>query len=125
MPRRSSLAQGLSVVLGNDQRDKHAEAVAAAVGCLHDSQRLPGALSLLCQATEPFPRRLSNQQLVELLKDPLCIGPARRAVLDHLDMHHRCTFADQWEFVRYAQEHHLGLDFTTPPRRPEMAGSTR
>jgi hypothetical protein len=24
-----------------------------------------------------------------------------------------------WDFVRYAQEHNLGLDFTTPPKRPD------
>ena len=31
---------------------------------------------------------------------------------------HRRTFADQWEFVRFAEEQQLGLDFTTPPKRP-------
>ena len=28
------------------------------------------------------------------------------------------TFADHWEFVRYAKEQQLDLDFTTPPKRP-------
>jgi hypothetical protein len=26
--------------------------------------------------------------------------------------------ADVWEFVRYAKEQHLDLDFTTAPKRP-------
>jgi hypothetical protein len=115
----ASLADGLSAALGKAQRNKRAEAVAAAVGCLYNRQALPGALLLLGPATEPFQCRLSDQELVELLKHPLCVGLARRAVLDHLEMQHRRTFADQWEFVRYAQEQQLDLDFTTPPQRPE------
>jgi hypothetical protein len=39
-------------------------------------------------------------------------------VLDHLGIRHRRTFADQWEFVRFAEQQRLGLDFTTPPKRP-------
>jgi hypothetical protein len=57
--------------------------------------------------------------MVELLKHPLCVGPARRAVLDHLGMDHGRAFADHWEFVRYSQEQHLDLDFTTQPQPPE------
>jgi hypothetical protein len=30
-------------------------------------------------------------------------------------------FADQWEFVRFATEQRFGLDFTSPPQRPEPA----
>jgi hypothetical protein len=113
------LARGLSAVLGNAQRDKRAQAVAATIGYLHDGQGLPGALVLLRPAAEPFPQRLSDQELVELLKQPLCVGEARRAVLDQLGMHHRRTFADQWEFVRFAEEQKLGLDFTSPPKRAD------
>jgi serine/threonine protein kinase len=112
------LVQGLSALLGDGRRLERARAVAATVGSLHDSQGLPGALALLQPATEPFPRRLSDQELVDLLKQPLCVGPARRALLDHLEYHHQRTFADQWDFVRYAEEKKLGLDFTNPPRRP-------
>jgi hypothetical protein len=120
-PTALYLVRGLSAMLGSDQRDKRAEAVAATVGFLHECQGLPGAVSLLRPAAEPFPRRLSDQQLVDLLKHPLCVGEARRAVLDQLGMQHQQTFADQWEFVRYAEEQKLGLDFTSPPRKPEPA----
>jgi hypothetical protein len=77
------------------------------------------ALAVLIPAEEPLPCRLSTQQLVELLKMPTCTGEARRVVLDHLGNRYHRPFADVWEFVRYAQEQHPGLDFTTPPQRPE------
>jgi hypothetical protein len=76
----------------------------------------PAALVL---ALEPPPCRLSTQQLVELLKHPLCVDQARRIVLEQLENRYRRPFADHWEFVRFATEQRLGLDFTTPPRRPE------
>jgi hypothetical protein len=69
-------------------------------------------------AAQPRPCCLSSQQLVELLKMPTCIGKARRLVLDHLGNRYHRTFADVWEFVRYAEEHKLDLDLTSPPRRP-------
>ncbi len=56
------------------------------------------------------------------LKLPTCIGPARRVVLDQLGNRYRRRFADAWQFVRFAQEQHLDLDFTSPPQRPEPAG---
>jgi hypothetical protein len=39
-------------------------------------------------------------------------------VLEQLARHHGRPFADQWDFVRYAEENKLGLDFTSPPRNP-------
>ena len=75
-------------------------------------------------AAEPPPCRLSTQQLVELLKMPPCIGEVRRVVLDRLgDRYHR-PFGDVWEFVRFAKEQHLDLDFTSPPIRPEAVAAT-
>ena len=67
------------------------------------------------------------QQLVELLKMPTCIGGVRRVVLAHLGNPYRRTFADPWDYVRFAQEHKLDLDFTTPPQRVSTAApsSTR
>ena len=41
--------------------------------------------------------------------------------LDRLEDRYGRTFADQWEFVRFATEQRLGLDFTSPPQRPEPA----
>jgi hypothetical protein len=50
---------------------------------------------------------------------PACIGEARRVVLDHLGNRYKRHFADVWEFVRFAREKNLDLDFTSPPKRPE------
>jgi hypothetical protein len=112
------LAQGLSALLGDGQRLDRVRAVAAAVGSLAESRGLPGVLALLRPAAEPLPRRLSDPELVELLERALCVGFARRVILDHLEQHHQRTFIDQWDFVRFAEEQKLGLDFTSRPLRP-------
>lgn len=70
------------------------------------------------EATEPYPCRLTSQELVELLKMPTCFGATRRVVLDQLENIHGRRFANHWEFVRFAREKGLALDFTSPPRRP-------
>jgi len=68
---------------------------------------------------EPFPCRLTTQELVELLKMPTCFGAARRVVLDHLGNRYGRRFTNHWAFVRYAREKGLKLDLTTPPKRPD------
>jgi hypothetical protein len=50
----------------------------------------------------PLPCRLSTPELVELLKQPTCIGRACRVLLDQLQNRYRRSFADQWAFVRFA-----------------------
>jgi tRNA A-37 threonylcarbamoyl transferase component Bud32 len=95
--------------------------LAFVVASAHSSEAgCPGLLSCALQlpALEPLPSRLSTPQLVELLKHPVCVGDARRIVLDHLGNRYKRTFADQWEFVRFAEEKKLDLDFATPPKRP-------
>src|SRR5581483_10968698 len=68
-------------------------------------------------AAEPLRCRLSTQDLVDLLKMPTCYGEVRKVVLQHLGNRYGRRFADHWEFVEYAQQHDLKLDFTTPPVR--------
>ncbi len=63
------------------------------------------------------PCKLSDQELVDLLKHPFCVGGARRAVLDVLQERFRTPFADQWAFVKYTTEKRLPLDLTTPVKR--------
>jgi tRNA A-37 threonylcarbamoyl transferase component Bud32/ribosomal protein S27E len=71
----------------------------------------------------PSPRgcRLSTPQLVELLKMPTCFGASRRVILSHLERRYDRRFNTVWAFVRFAEEQKLGLDFTTPPVRPDPA----
>jgi hypothetical protein len=115
-----ALAQGLSATLTEGGRTLPVR-VAGLVGAVTASDRQPLLIpAALVLALEPPPCRLSTPQLVELLKDPLCVDQARRVVLEQLERRYRRTFANHWEFVRFAQQQNLGLDFTTPPRRPEV-----
>jgi hypothetical protein len=77
------------------------------------------------QALEPSPPPLPSHMLVDLLKQPFCVGKARRLVLGQLARHYQRPFADQWDFVRFAQEQKLPLDLLTPPQRPELAAPNR
>jgi hypothetical protein len=98
-----------------------ASAVAFPAGTAHPLT----ALALVIPTTEPSPCRLSTQQLVDLLKMPTCVDEGRRILLDQLGNRYHRTFSDPWEFVRFAREQHLDLDFTTPPQRPELATRSR
>jgi tRNA A-37 threonylcarbamoyl transferase component Bud32 len=62
-------------------------------------------------------RRLTDQQLVDLLKAPSCVG-ASRAVLVRL-LGRRCDaeFAGLWDLVAHLRAHRPELDLDAPPRR--------
>ena len=49
---------------------------------------------------------------------PTYFGEARNVVLKHLGNRYGRSFANHWEFVHFAQEQHLDLDLTSPPKRP-------
>jgi len=70
------------------------------------------------RACQPLSCRLSTQNVVELLLVPTCFGKARQVVLKHFGSRYGSRFANHWDFVRFAKEQHLDLDFTTPPKRP-------
>jgi hypothetical protein len=113
------LAQALSATLTRDPRSLpvRAAGLVASVGAnCHQPLLAPTAL-LPSQAA--LPCRLSTQDLTDLLKHPFCVDQARRVVLEQLERRYHRTFADHWEFVRFAQQQNLGLDFATPPQRPE------
>jgi tRNA A-37 threonylcarbamoyl transferase component Bud32 len=116
----SEMDQGLRAVLMPAPRpelSRRTAAVLAMVGPLAGTGQPLVAAARLSPAVEPLPCRFSTPQLVELLKQPTCVGRARRVILDQLANRYRRPFADQWAFVRFAQEQNLGLDFTSPPRR--------
>jgi hypothetical protein len=116
----NSNGQAMDTVVTNSNNrvevSRHAVAAATAVGLA--AQGPFAALGPLPTAGNPLPCRLSTQDLVDLLKMPTCLGADRQVVLKHLGNRYGRTFADHWEFVHYAQEHGLDLDFTTPPKRP-------
>ena len=76
-----------------------------------------GPLAFAVAAAELYPGWSTTQVLVALLKMPTCFGPARRVILDHLGNRYGQRFTNHWQFVRYAREHRLALDLTTPPLR--------
>ncbi len=122
-PDRSVLVS-LSSVLAHDPGTRHRPlSVAATVAGLPGPGIPFAALASAQPALEPLPPPLPAQMLVELLKQPLCVGEPRRLVLEQLARHYHRSFADQWEFVEYAQNQKLGLDLTTPPQRPDIAAT--
>jgi hypothetical protein len=101
---------------GQPEVSHRAAVVATAVGLAGGAPF--ASLPALPAVSEPLPCRLSTQDLVELLKMPTCFGDARKIVLKHLGNRYHRVFANHWEFVRFAKEQRLDLDFTTPPKRP-------
>jgi len=116
--RRSKNLDTILTDAGQPEVSHRAVVAATAVG-LADGRPF-AALPSLPAVSEPLPCRLSTQDLVELLKMPTCFGEARQVVLKHLGNRFSRRFANHWEFVRYAKEQRLDLDFTTPPKRPVM-----
>jgi hypothetical protein len=91
----------------------------AAAGILAGMDHPLAALAVL-RAQLPSPCRFTTDELVQLLKQPTCVGHVDRLVLHQLETRYQRPFADHWAFVRFAREHSLGLDFTTPPQRPVL-----
>jgi hypothetical protein len=114
------LVQGLAVTLTADARTLPVRAAGLVGGVAASDRQTLLAPAALVLTLEPPPCRLTTQQLVDLLKHPLCVDQARRVVLEQLENRYRRPFANHWEFVRFATDQRLGLDFTTPPRRPEL-----
>jgi hypothetical protein len=108
----ASLLQRLSAVLWRRSE--------MAVVAAQPEPRLPFAAPIGPQpALEALSPPLPAQTLVDLLKQPFCVGEARRLVLNQLARHYQRPFADQWEFVDHVHQHKLDLDLTTPPQRSE------
>jgi hypothetical protein len=123
----NALAKGLSALLlemGSAEQSRRALAVGSVVASLAGTGHPLLPVARITPALAPLPCRLATQQLVDLLKHPTCIGQAQRDILDQLANRYHRTFADQWEFVHFAEDQHLGLDFTSPPRRPAVGGNS-
>jgi len=117
-PRFAQALTFAAVLTGADRPEqrRRTASVMACLGSTSDGTALLSGLALLRPAVQALPCRLSTAELVELLKDPLCVGAARRVLLDRLATRYGRPFADQWKFVRFADQQRLGLDCTVPPR---------
>lgn len=105
-------------------RDRRAIPVAHTLGALTAPTLAPIASVALAPAMEKLPCRLETQQLLELLKQPTCLGHPRHVVLRYLGEKHQGWFHNRWYFERHAKqtgiEKELHLDFLTPPQRPSL-----
>ncbi len=120
---REARTYALSPILTDGSREQRARRAALmASGGAGLEGMLAAAVRIIA---EPFPCRLTTQELVELLKMPTCFGQDRRIVLDHLRNRYHRRFVNHWAFVRFATEQRLDLDFTTPPKRPDHKGSLK
>ncbi len=116
------LSQQLSALLSYQARITFRDrclAVASTVAGLSGPGPVYLAVAWQQPAFEPLSSPLPPPMLVELLKHPFCVGSSRRLVLEQLSRHYGRPFIDQWDFVRFAQEHKFGLDFTQPPQLRE------
>src|SRR5262249_17817247 len=116
---RQELARCLMAVLNRECRTRCQKRVyrfasAVALG-LAPAPTLPTPAHLTL-ALDSLPEPLPGQTLVDLLKLPLCVGEARRVVLDALGRRYQRRFADQWDFVRFATEQKLDLDLSQSTR---------
>jgi hypothetical protein len=119
-PFQAGALSALAGRLGPAEAINRAIVAARAIGEeLSPPTRLSGLATLLLQASQLPPCRFSPQELIELLKMPTCVGPAREVVLRLLGRTYDRHFADLWEFVDWVHEHHPELDLTTPPQRPQ------
>jgi tRNA A-37 threonylcarbamoyl transferase component Bud32 len=121
-----SLVRALSAILRREdswRKGSPRYGLIAAVGTLTGPGSMLSAPALLQLALAPPP--LPAQALVDLLKQPFCIGEAQRLVLEQLTRHYGRPFADKSDFLRFAREQKLSLDLTTPPQRSEQAATPR
>jgi serine/threonine protein kinase len=122
-------ANGLTAILVRldpRPRVRRSFAVVTAIGLMARNSYPVAPAVVLRTAREPLPGRLSGQELVGLLKQPTCLGRARRIILDQLESCYKRPFTDHWAFVEYTQEQKLDMDLTTPPtyRLPSAGGET-
>jgi hypothetical protein len=89
----------------------------AAVRAL-DTLTAQGERATLTEYLAALARCSTLPGLVELLKQPTCVGQGRRIILAELGKRAGRSFADVWDFVSWAREQQPNLDLTTPPLRP-------
>jgi hypothetical protein len=114
-------AQALTTLvngLGPSETVTRSSLAAGAVAALADGPASFAGLLSLAEAARPLPVRLTEQQLVDLLKMPTCVGPVRTAVLDLLGQKCGRRFTGLWDFVDWAEQNRPDLDLRSPPQRP-------
>jgi hypothetical protein len=71
----------------------------------------------LANALRGLAERTRSQQVIDLLKHPLCVGPYAAVLLSELSRREQRPFADVWQVADWAEGHEPPLDWASAPRR--------
>jgi hypothetical protein len=114
---RKALVEGL-LALAPKLEPKEAQQRAAEAAQLLTAQmakaNYPNVLEPWAEMLTAVTTQLDQPGLVNLLKNPICVGPARQVVLQELGQRAGRSFATVWEFVAWAEQHAPGLDLRSP-----------
>jgi hypothetical protein len=59
----------------------------------------------------------TNQEIINILKNPFCVGVIREDLLRILEQRANRRFADLWDMATWMRQNRPDLDLTTPPLR--------
>jgi hypothetical protein len=104
------LLEELAERLDDGTRRKAAAWLIERIARFEDARTDPTARNALTKLAA----QLDTQSVVKLLKDPLCVGPAREVILQDLGRRTKQTFRSHWEFVAWAEKHAPELDVKSP-----------
>ena len=104
----------LAAVLGNGRRPEHARRWPPRPAPSRTIRGCPAPWR--CWNRGAFPAPTVRPGAGGLAQAAALRRPRARAILDHLEHRYQRPFADQWDFVRFAEEQKLGFDFTSPPK---------
>ena len=79
-------------------------------------QKAPQVVTPLHKACEATVPKMARNDMVDLLKSPLCVGFARTVVLRELGRQAGENFGTVWDFVTWARRHEPDLDLLSPPQ---------
>ena len=109
----------LVVQTGSAEAGRRAGSLAGVVGDASSPATLFSGLAPTAEAWQPLSGRLTEQQLVDLLKTPTCRQEGCQVIVAQLGNQCGHPFAGLWDFVDYAHEHRPDLNLTSPPVRPD------
>jgi serine/threonine protein kinase len=110
----SEAVAALSVRLGPQRAQQGAGRMLNAVALTTDKRFREHWGRILTSVAE----RLDRDQLIDLLKQPTCVGAANEIVLRQLSERMKQPFATTWDLVAYLEKNEPGIDLPAPPRRP-------
>jgi serine/threonine protein kinase len=114
------LADGLGTVADRLKRTEARKLVGDTAQLLvtQMAKNSPAISQTLRFSLQSLVRKLDKQDLVELLKNPACTGPACAIILQELSRRASRSFATVWDCVAWAEQHEPRLDLHSPWQLP-------